>query len=99
MMSGERLSTHLIEIKQPKLSDADENLKSGITPTVNKNDKNLLAALLMTLVTVNRLVMHKSPATTKRIRDELVIVAWGLVVLVSLNRIPVTCTPFCHVYL
>lgn len=35
VMSGERLSTHLIEIKQPELSDADENLKSGITPTVN----------------------------------------------------------------
>ena len=35
MMSGERLSTHLVEIKQPKLSDADENLKNGITPAVN----------------------------------------------------------------
>lgn len=95
----ERLWAQLTEIKPPRFPMQMRTLRMKSHQRWTKlRKKHLPATLHMTFVTVNRLVMHKSPATTKRIMGELVAIARDLFVHRSLNQV-VTGTPFSRVYL
>lgn len=93
-------TVHLVGIKQPKLSNAYENLKEEISPAVNCNEKEKPSGHpARDICYCQQACCAQITCNTKRIMDDLVIVARSLSVLVTLNQILVTCTPFCRVYL